>query len=116
MLAVGSPHHLDYGYAVTSPSSQGQTADRVLVHIDTQRASDVLVNQRLAYVAISRGRHDAQIYRDNTQPLTRSIAQERGLSAALENSPMPASKNAHLAQSRAKTREVEPHLGFGAGI
>jgi ATP-dependent exoDNAse (exonuclease V) alpha subunit len=27
--------HLDYGYAVTSHSSQGQTADRVLVQIDT---------------------------------------------------------------------------------
>jgi len=26
--------HLDYGYAVTSHSSQGQTADRVLVNVD----------------------------------------------------------------------------------
>jgi hypothetical protein len=29
--------HLDYGYAVTSHSSQGQTADRVLVNVDTER-------------------------------------------------------------------------------
>jgi len=28
--------HLDYGYAVTSQSSQGQTADRVLIHVDTE--------------------------------------------------------------------------------
>src|SRR6266404_5906978 len=54
--------HLDYGYAVTSHSSQGQTADRVLVHIDTEQASEKLMNRRLAYVAVSRGRHDAQIY------------------------------------------------------
>jgi hypothetical protein len=27
--------HLDHGYAVTSYSSQGQTAERVLVHVDT---------------------------------------------------------------------------------
>jgi len=54
--------HLDYGYAVTSHSGQGQTADRVLVHIDLDRAGEVLVNQRLAYVALSRGRDDAQIY------------------------------------------------------
>lgn len=27
--------HLDYGYAVTSHSSQGQTADRVLIYVDT---------------------------------------------------------------------------------
>ena len=54
--------HLDYGYAVTSHSSQGQTADRVLVHVDTERAGEQLVNRRLAYVAVSRGRYDAQIY------------------------------------------------------
>jgi excisionase family DNA binding protein len=28
--------HLDHGYAVTSYSSQGQTAERVLVHVDTE--------------------------------------------------------------------------------
>ncbi|HEV8655194.1 MAG TPA: MobF family relaxase, partial [Candidatus Limnocylindria bacterium] len=44
--------HLDYGYAVTSHSSQGQTADRVLVHVDTARAGEQLVNRRLAYVAV----------------------------------------------------------------
>jgi len=47
--------HLDYGYAVTSHSSQGQTADRVLVHVDTEQAGEKLVDRRLAYVAVSRG-------------------------------------------------------------
>jgi hypothetical protein len=28
--------HIDYGYAMTSHSSQGQTADRVLIHVDTE--------------------------------------------------------------------------------
>jgi ATP-dependent exoDNAse (exonuclease V) alpha subunit len=28
--------HLDHGYAMTSHSSQGQTADRVLIHVDTE--------------------------------------------------------------------------------
>ena len=54
--------HLDYGYAVTSHSSQGQTADRVLIHVDTEQGGEKLVNRRLAYVAVSRGRYDAQIY------------------------------------------------------
>jgi hypothetical protein len=31
--------HVDYGYAVTSHSSQEQTADRVLVHVGTEKAS-----------------------------------------------------------------------------
>jgi len=47
--------HVDYGYAVTSHSSQGATADRVLVHVDTEQAHDQLVNSRLAYVSVSRG-------------------------------------------------------------
>jgi conjugative relaxase-like TrwC/TraI family protein len=54
--------HLDYGYAVTSHSSQGQTAERVLVHVDTEQAGEKLVNRRLAYVAVTRGRFDAQLY------------------------------------------------------
>jgi ATP-dependent exoDNAse (exonuclease V) alpha subunit len=34
---------LDHGYAVTSHSSQGQTAERVLVHVDTElSAKDLL--------------------------------------------------------------------------
>ncbi len=57
--------HLDYGYAVTSHSSQGQTVNRVLVNMDT-RESDVLLNQRMAYVAMSRMRADVKIYTDST--------------------------------------------------
>jgi ATP-dependent exoDNAse (exonuclease V) alpha subunit len=50
--------HIDHGYAVTSHSSQGQTADRVLIHVDTAHGHEKLINRRLAYVAVSRGRHD----------------------------------------------------------
>ena len=32
--------HLDYGYAVTSHSSQGATADRVLIHVDSEQAHE----------------------------------------------------------------------------
>ncbi len=39
--------HIDYGYAVTSHSSQGQTADRVLIHVDTE-LGEQLVNARMA--------------------------------------------------------------------
>jgi ATP-dependent exoDNAse (exonuclease V) alpha subunit len=46
--------HLDHGYAVTSHSSQGQTAERVLIHVDTEK-SELLVNNRFAYVSVSRG-------------------------------------------------------------
>ena len=61
-LNVREHPHLDYGYAVTSHSSQGVTADRVLVHVDTEQAHEQLINSRLAYVSVSRGRYDAPIY------------------------------------------------------
>jgi ATP-dependent exoDNAse (exonuclease V) alpha subunit len=79
--------HLDYGYAVTSHSSQGQTAGRVLVHIDTERASEKLVNQRLAYVAVSRGQYDARIYTDDKVKLGRALDRDVSHRSALERAP-----------------------------
>ena len=76
--------HLDYGYAVTSYSSQGQTADRVLIHIDADRAPDVLVNRRLAYVAVSRARHDVQIYTNDRARLTQALDRDISHQTALD--------------------------------
>lgn len=76
--------HVDYGYAVTSHSSQGQTTDRVLVHVETARAGESLVNQRMAYVALSRGRHDAQIYTDSQADLARALGREVSHASALQ--------------------------------
>ena len=53
--------HFDHGYALTSHSSQGVTADRVLVNIDT-RSHPELVNTRFAYVGVSRASLDTQTY------------------------------------------------------
>jgi ATP-dependent exoDNAse (exonuclease V) alpha subunit len=55
--------HLDYGYAMTSHSSQGQTANRVLIHVDTELTAKDLLNSRMAYVSVSRGARDAQLLR-----------------------------------------------------
>jgi conjugative relaxase-like TrwC/TraI family protein len=68
--------HLDHGYAVTSHSSQGQTADRVLLHVDTEQAGEKLVNRRLAYVAVSRGRYDAQVYTNNKDHLAEQLSRD----------------------------------------
>ena len=84
--------HVDYGYAVTSHSSQGQTAGRVLVHVDTERASEKLVNQRLAYVAVSRGQYDARIYTDDRVKLARALDRDVSHRSALEKSSAPASE------------------------
>jgi conjugative relaxase-like TrwC/TraI family protein len=67
--------HLDHGYAVTSHSSQGQTAERVLIHVDTDKGEQ-LVNSRMAYVSVSRGQYDAEIYTNDKSELAQRTATE----------------------------------------
>lgn len=76
--------HLDYGYAVTSHSSQGATADRVLIHIDSETAGANLLNSRLAYVAVSRARHDAQIFTNDAESLGMKLDRDHSHSAAFD--------------------------------
>jgi hypothetical protein len=68
--------HVDHGYAVTSYSSQGQTAERVLVNVDTELAAKDLLNSRMAYVSISRGQWDAQIFTDNLEKLPKALGHD----------------------------------------
>jgi conjugative relaxase-like TrwC/TraI family protein len=82
--------HLDYGYAVTSHSSQGLTADRVLVHVDTEAVHENLVNTRLAYVSISRARDDAQIFTNDAARLGDAFSKEISKASALELESSPA--------------------------
>jgi ATP-dependent exoDNAse (exonuclease V) alpha subunit len=91
-FGVGERRHLDYGYAVTSHSSQGQTAGRVLVHVETDRANEKLVNQRLAYVAVSRGQYDARLYTDDKVKLVRALDRNVSHRSALERTPDQASQ------------------------
>jgi hypothetical protein len=84
-LELQERRHLDYGYAVTSHSSQGQTSRRVLVHVETERAGEKLVNRRFAYVAVSRGSHDVQVYTDNKSKLARALNRDVSHRSALEH-------------------------------
>jgi ATP-dependent exoDNAse (exonuclease V) alpha subunit len=96
---VNEHRHLDYGYAVTSHSSQGQTAGRVLVHVEMDRASEKLVNQRLAYVAVSRGQHDARIYTDDKVKLARALGRDVSHRSAMERTPTQASRQSESRES-----------------
>jgi conjugative relaxase-like TrwC/TraI family protein len=91
-LSLRTHPHLDYGYAVTSHSSQGLTADRVLVNVDTVNAHEKLLNTRFAYVAVSRARFEAKIYTDNAQTLGQELAREVSKRAAIENEQPPTRK------------------------
>ena len=98
--------HLDHGYAVTSHSSQGQTADRVLIHVDTDK-SELLVNNRFAYVSVSRAQHDAQIYTNDGSRLSHSLSRESSQRTAAEVERQPAGPNIEPVSSR----EVRPSEG-----
>jgi hypothetical protein len=78
--------HFDHGYAVTSHSSQGLTAERVLVHADTSVHPDLL-NSRFAYVSISRASHEATLFTDDMPKLGPQLGAEVSKASALEISP-----------------------------
>jgi len=75
--------HFDHGYAVTSHSSQGLTADRVLVNIDTTTHPD-LISSRFAYVSVSRAAADAHIFTDSAPSLTASLSHDVSKTSAIE--------------------------------
>jgi ATP-dependent exoDNAse (exonuclease V) alpha subunit len=77
--------HLDHGYAMTSHSSQGQTADRVIVHVPGNEVENrQLVNRRFAYVALSRARYEAEIYTNHASDLARRLSRDTSKRAAIE--------------------------------
>lgn len=68
--------HLDHGYAVTSHSSQGQAAEWVLVHVDTEPSAKDLPNNRMAHVAVLRGAHDAELFTNDREKLPAALGHE----------------------------------------
>lgn len=86
--------HFDHGYAVTSHSSQGLTAERVLVNMDTEMHSN-LINARFAYVSISRGSHAAHIFTNNAAGLGERLSHDSLKTSAINI-----------------TKEEEPKLGL----
>ena len=75
--------HLDHGYAVTSHSSQGLTAERVLIHGDTSVHPDLL-NSRFAYVSISRASHEATLFTDDVAKLSSQLGADVSKTSALD--------------------------------
>jgi len=101
--------HLDHGYAMTSHSSQGQTADRVLIHVDTELGAKDLLNSRMAYVAVSRGTYDAQLFTNDREKLGTALGHDVSHSSAH----VPEVKQE---QPIAKQREIGPRQEQGPGL
>ena len=103
--------HLDHGYAVTSHSSQGQTAERVLVHVDTELGAKDLLNNRMAYVALSRGAHDAQLFTNDREKLPAALGHDVSHQSAHAS---------EIASSKPAQQEIAPKqehsCGHGIGL
>jgi hypothetical protein len=87
--------HFDHGYAVTSHSSQGITAERVLVNMDT-RAHPELINTRFAYVSVSRASLDAQIYTNDAASLGQRLTHDASKTSAIDFRPHQTRKEHHM--------------------
>jgi conjugative relaxase-like TrwC/TraI family protein len=107
--------HFDHGYAVTSHSSQGLTAERVLVNMDTNVHPE-LINSRFAYVSVSRASQDAQIYTNDAASLAESLSRDVSKASAIDfgKAQTPVA-NVGLEQAAAALTKI-PAAGLGLGL
>jgi hypothetical protein len=54
----------------------------VLIHVDTELGAKDLLNNRMAYVAVSRGAYDAQIFTNNREELGAALGHDVSHSSA----------------------------------
>jgi ATP-dependent exoDNAse (exonuclease V) alpha subunit len=78
--------HFDHGYAVTSHSAQGLTAERVFIHADTGVHPDLL-SSRFGYVAVSRASQEAIIFTNDLNRLGQHFGTEISKTSAIEMKP-----------------------------
>jgi conjugative relaxase-like TrwC/TraI family protein len=78
--------HFDHGYAVTSYSAQGLTAERVLIHAEAGVHPDLL-SSRFTYVSVSRASHEVALFTDDLSRLGPQLASDLSKTSALEMAP-----------------------------
>jgi hypothetical protein len=77
--------------------------------VDTELGAKDLLNSRMAYVSVSRGRYDAQIYTNNAQTLGRELSRDVSHSHAIQHEPV-----AHKIEPQAThTNQIGQGLGLG---
>ena len=95
-------------------SSQGQTAERVLVHVDTELGAKDLLNNRMAYVAVSRGAHDAQLFTNDREKLPAALGHE--VSRASADTPQRKQEQAIQPPQQEIAPKHEHSYGMGLGL
>ncbi|MHC5938977.1 MobF family relaxase [Nostoc sp.] len=77
-ISLAQAQNLDYALVSTTYSSQGKTADRVLI------SADFTIGQESFYVAASRARHELKIYTEDPTRLRKLAQQSKAKDNALE--------------------------------
>ncbi|MBC1222153.1 MobF family relaxase, partial [Nostoc sp. UCD120] len=77
-ISLAQAQNLDYALVSTTYSSQGKTADRVLI------SADFTMGQESFYVAASRARHELKIYTEDPTRLVELAQQSKAKENALE--------------------------------
>jgi hypothetical protein len=102
-------------FATNADGRQGQTADRVLIHVDTGLAAKDLLNCRMAYVAISRGQWDAQIFTNDRGGLANALGRDVSHQSAYQPQQAIASSVVRDA-AQTQEREFGPGIGMSLGM
>ncbi|OYD90432.1 exonuclease V subunit alpha [Nostoc sp. 'Peltigera membranacea cyanobiont' 213] len=103
-ISLAQAQNLDYALVSTTYSSQGKTADRVLI------SADFTIGQESFYVAASRARHELKIYTEDPTRLV-ELAQQ---SKAKENALELLRKQVH--NSTLRQRQLSPQLAITINI
>jgi hypothetical protein len=78
--------------------------------VDTELSAKDLLNSRMAYVAVSRGRYDAHIYTNNAATLGQELSRDVSHSSAIQQEP-----GVHRIEPET-THTNQISQGFGLGL
>jgi conjugative relaxase-like TrwC/TraI family protein len=99
--------HLTYGVAITSHASQGVTVDKVFVGLSSE--SFPATCQRTAYVAVTRGKEQAQIFTDDRTAMLKAVNRP--------DEPMSATELSQASPQKPMPRNrLTKHLAFVRGV
>lgn len=107
-MSKTDPQYVSLAYATTVHSSQGMTADRAILNLDTGSRT---TTKEVYYVGLSRAKYEASIYTDDRKALPKAASRETEKTAALELTPDARSRKAmeradERAMSKAETHQT----------
>jgi hypothetical protein len=82
----------------------------VLIHVDTELSARDLLNSRMAYVAVSRGARDSQIFTNDSATLGQALSRDVSHAPAIQQ----ASVSQTIEQQPAHVHDIGQ--GFGMGM